>query len=103
MIHIFSNSFLRPTVLMKALAGRLRPERRAKLEGDVFYQGDSIHSGKFLPAKVAAYTEQGDTHDAVLTVEETLKFAWLATSGGKSSYARAKDAQAAEIMDAEDK
>jgi ABC-type multidrug transport system ATPase subunit len=78
------------TVLMKALVNRLRPAPGARIEGDVFYQGDSIHSGKFIPAKIAGYVEQGDTHDAVLTVEETLRFAWTATTGGHHSYALAK-------------
>ena len=72
------------------------------MEGDVFYQGDSIHSGKFIPSKIAGYVEQGDTLDAVLTVEETLKFSWLATSGGHHSYARAKDAASAAILNHDD-
>lgn len=46
--------------------------------------------------------EQGDTHEAVLTVEETLKFSWLSSSGGSHSYARAKNDEAAAILDADD-
>lgn len=76
------------SVLLKAISGRLRPGGQAKLSGEVYFDGDNIHSDKFLVNKVAAYVEQGDTHEAVLTVEETLKFAWMASSGGHASYGR---------------
>ena len=82
--------------------GQTAPRPGAKIEGDVFFQGDSIKCGKFIPNKVAGYIEQGDTHDAVLTVEETLKFAWKVTTGGHHSYARAKDAESAAILDKDD-
>jgi ABC-type multidrug transport system ATPase subunit len=78
-------------VLLQALAGSLHPLGGAKLSGEVFYDGVNIHSKKFIPAKISDYIEQGDTHIAVLTVEETLKFAWKYTTGGHHSYARAKD------------
>lgn len=86
---------------MKALKGKLT-SNSAKFTGEVYYGGDSIKSGKFLVSKVADYIEQNDTHTAVLTVEETLKFAWLATTGGHHSYARAVSKEAAAILDKED-
>lgn len=74
----------------------------ATIEGDVFYDGDNIKSGKFLPGKVASYVEQGDTLEAALTVEETLKFAWQSATGGHHSYARAKDVGSAETLNKDD-
>jgi ABC-type multidrug transport system ATPase subunit len=71
----------------------LRNLGSAKLSGEVYYDGDNIRSGKFLPFKISDYIEQGDTHEAVLTVEETLKFAWLCTTGGHHSYSRAKEGE----------
>lgn len=82
-------------MLLKALCGRLSSAGKAKLTGDVYYDGDNINDNKFLVGKVADYIEQGDTHQAVLTVDETLKFAWACTTGGNHSYARAKDEEAA--------
>ena len=86
---------------MKALGGRL-VKSNGTLEGHVYYDGDSIQSGKFLPPKIANYVEQGDTLEATLTVEETLQFAWNAATGGHHSYGRAKDEEAAKILDQED-
>ncbi len=90
------------SVLLKALAGRLRPLGGAKISGDVYYDGDNIKSGKFLVGKVSDYIEQGDTHNAVLTVEETLKFAWQCTTGGHHAYGRAKDEESAAILNKDD-
>ena len=87
---------------MKGLAGRLRPLGGAKISGEVYYDGDNLKSGKFLVGKVSDYIEQGDTHSAVLTVEETLKFAWLCTTGGHHAYGRAKDEKSAEILNEDD-
>lgn len=89
-------------MFLKALAGRLVPLGGAKLTGEVYFDGDSIHSGKFLVGKVADYIEQGDTHAAVLTVEETFKFAWQCATGGHHSYARAKDDKTAELLNKDD-
>jgi ABC-type transport system involved in cytochrome c biogenesis ATPase subunit len=90
------------SVFLKALTGRLNPAGKAKLSGEVYYDGDNIHSPKFITGKVADYIEQGDTHDAVLTVEETLKFAWECTSGGHHAYSRAKDEASAEYLNRDD-
>ncbi len=32
--------------------------------------------------QVTEYIEQGDTHAATLTVEETITYAWMCTTGG---------------------
>lgn len=90
------------SVLLKALAGRLRESGKAKYSGHVFYDGDDLKSGKFLVGKVADYVEQGDTHEAVLTVKETMKFAWKCTTGGHHSYGFAKDEAVAAILDEDD-
>lgn len=90
---------LNSIVLLKALCGRLRDSGGAKLSGDVYYNGDNIKSDKFMVNKVADYIEQADMHEPTLTVEETLQFAWLCSSGGAHSYARAKDAVSAEMLD----
>lgn len=90
------------SVLLRALAGRLRELGGAKFTGDVYFDGDNIKSGKFHVAKVADYIEQGDTLSAVLTVEETLKFAWQCTTGGHHSYARSKDEHAADVLNKDD-
>lgn len=87
---------------MKALGGRLHASNGATLEGEVFYDGDNINSGKFLPPKVSTYIEQGDTLEAALTVEETLKFAWRCVSGGHHGYDRAKDAASLELLNKDD-
>ena len=87
------------SVFLKALAGRLTPAKGQKLSGEVYYEGDNIHSNRFVVGKVADYIEQGDTHDAVLTVEETMKFSWLCATGGAHSYSRAKDDTAAAYLD----
>ncbi len=89
-------------VLLKALSGRLRPLGGAKMSGEVYFDGDNIKSGKFLVGKVSDYIEQGDTHEAVLTVAETILFAWKCTTGGHHSYARARDDAAAEILNKDD-
>lgn len=88
-------------MLLKALGGRLRPLGNAKFSGEVYYDGDNINSGKFLVGKVADYVEQGDTHEAVLTVDETLKFSWYTTTAGSHAYARAKDEASGAILDAD--
>lgn len=94
------------SVFLKALAGHLREAGNAKFSGGVYYDGDNInprnHPRRFIVQKVSDYIEQGDTHDAVLTVEETLKFAWMCATGGHHAYSRFKDAESAEILNRDD-
>jgi ABC-type multidrug transport system ATPase subunit/ABC-type multidrug transport system permease subunit len=74
----------------------------AKIGGEVYFDGDNIKSNKFLVGKVADYIEQGDTHEAVLTVAESILFSWLCTTAGHHSYARARDDQAAAVLNKDD-
>lgn len=85
---------------MKALSKRLRTS--ATLEGEITYNDELESSGKFLVPKLVDYIEQGDHHAATLTVEETLKYAWLSSTGGHHSYAQAVNAEAKDELDFED-
>jgi ABC-type multidrug transport system ATPase subunit len=89
------------TTFLKALAGQLTIGS-AHLEGDILYNGDSIHSGEYLVGKVATYVDEKEQHAPTLTVKETLEFAWKMTTGGHHSYSIAKDAASAVILDKND-
>eukprot|EP01038_Epipyxis_sp_PR26KG_P010860 gene10860-14577_t len=78
---------------LKALCGRLRKGNEI-VDGEITYNNTKFEDGKFLIPKVADYCEQGDTHDATLTVEETLEYAWRSTSGGHHGYASAANPEA---------
>ena len=67
---------------MKALAGHLTEHKDLKLEGQIRYNGEEASSGRFITHKVVDYCDEVDLHAAVLTVKETLEFAWRATTGG---------------------
>ncbi|KAJ1423367.1 P-loop containing nucleoside triphosphate hydrolase protein, partial [Ochromonadaceae sp. CCMP2298] len=90
------------TTLLKALSGYITSSSRAQLDGDIMYNGDSTSTKKFLVQKLASYTDENDIHAATLTVQETLEFAWLMTSGGHHSYGVAKDAASAALFDIHD-
>eukprot|EP00981_Chlorochromonas_danica_P012641 scaffold5237_cov170-Ochromonas_danica.AAC.17 len=85
--------------LLRALCGKLHPLGNSSFTGSVYYDGDSIDSKKFLVRKVADYIEQGDTHEATLTVKETLMFSWMCSTGDHKSYGFAKDEQTADLLD----
>ena len=73
------------TSLLKLVAGQLHQIGGARLEIDeCSYNGDSIYGKglKMVPSKVAAYMDQIDRHSPALTVEETLKFAFMTYGGG---------------------
>lgn len=83
---------------MQSLSARLRTGK-AVLEGDIRYNGENIRTTrKFLVGKIADYVEQNDTHAATLTVEETIKYAWMSSTGGHHSYGVAKDEKTAAIL-----
>lgn len=86
---------------MKALSGKLQT-RSAKLEGEITYNEDNIKSGDFIIGKVADYVEQLDSHAPTLTVEETIKYAWMSTTGGHHHYALAEDLAAVEELKKDD-
>lgn len=85
---------------MRALSQRLYTS--ATLEGTFLYNDEDSKSGKFLVPKLVDYIEQGDHHAATLTVEDTLKYAWLSTTGGHHSYAQAVHEDAAKELNEED-
>lgn len=87
-------------VLMRSIAQRLRTT--ATLEGEFLYNDAKESANTFLVPKLVDYTEQGDHHAATLTVEETLKYAWLCTTGGHHSYAQAAHSEAKDQLDFED-
>ena len=89
------------TTFLKALAGQLTVGS-AHLEGEVLYNGDPIDCGKYLVGKLATYSDEKEQHSPVLTVRETLEFAWKMTTGGHHSYAVAKDKESAEVLDQDD-
>jgi len=90
------------TTLMKALSGYSTGNRSTHLDGDILYNGDSTSTKKYLVQKLASYTDEEDIHAATLTVQETLEFAWLMTSGGHHSYGVAKDEASAALLDKQD-
>jgi len=89
------------TTFLKALAGQLTVGS-AHLEGEVLYNGDSIDCGKYLVGKVATYADEKEQHAGVLTVRETMDFAWYSTTGGHHSYNTAKDEESAAVLDKDD-
>ena len=93
--------FAGKTSFLKALSQQLNVGS-GHLEGDILYNGESVHCGKYLVGKCASYVDEKDQHAGTLTVRETFEFAWKMTSGGHHSYGVAKDAQSAEILDRED-
>jgi ABC-type lipoprotein export system ATPase subunit len=87
------------SVFMQALSNRLKAGN-AKLDGEICYNGENIKTtNKFLVGKIVDYVEQNDTHAATLTVEETIKYAWLSSTGGHHAYGVAKDQTAAAVLD----
>ena len=70
------------STFLKALAGHLSTHKDLQLDGQLTFNGDDIKSNKFIQSKVVDYCDEADTHIAVLTVKETLEFAWRATTGG---------------------
>jgi hypothetical protein len=80
--HIVS---LGKSSLLKALSGKLNTGS-TKLDGTITYNGDSVTSGKFLLPKIADYVDEKEQHAATLTVQETMEFAWAATSNNRHSY-----------------
>ena len=89
------------TTFLKALAGQLTIGS-AHLDGEILYNGDPIDCGKFIVGKVATYCDEKEQHHGVLTVRETLDFAWKSTTGGHHSYNVAKDEKSAAILDKDD-
>ncbi len=69
------------SLLMKLLSHRLTPNATAStVEGDIYYNGDNLYSGQFIPGKVVDYVDQKENHASLLTIEETLRYAWMCTT-----------------------
>jgi ABC-type multidrug transport system ATPase subunit len=69
------------SLLMKLLSHRLTPSSTASsVEGQIVFNGDSIYGGRFFPGKVVDYVDQKENHAALLTVEETLRYAYKCTT-----------------------
>jgi ABC-type multidrug transport system ATPase subunit len=101
LLIVFALFSLGKTTFLKALAGQLTVGS-AHLEGEILYNGDPIDCGKFLVGKVATYADEREQHAGVLTVRETMDFAWQSTTGGHHSYNIAKDAASAAVLDKDD-
>ena len=84
------------------MTGRLQIGNKLKRDGNILYNEENIDSDKFITQKVANYIEQEENHAATLTVEETLTYAWKATTGGHHSYATAIDDDAVKILNGRD-
>ncbi len=84
---------------MKALSGQLNAKGEL-LEGVLTYNGYSVESNKFILQKIVNYVSEHDVHHSLLTVQETLEFAWRCTTGGNHSYGIASDTSSAKMLDA---
>jgi ABC-type molybdenum transport system ATPase subunit/photorepair protein PhrA len=87
---------------MKLLSGRLHMSSALRQEGEILFNSESAEKGNFLVQKVVDYVDQQDIHEPVLTVAETVTFAFKATTGGHHSYGMAKDVAKAALMDSDD-
>jgi ABC-type multidrug transport system fused ATPase/permease subunit len=87
---------------MKLLSGRLHVNGPLVQEGEITYNNETAAEASFILPKLVGYVDQKDIHESVLTVEETLKFAFMCTTGGHHSYGVAKDADSAAEFDKSD-
>jgi len=69
------------STLFKALSGRLKTGRHHKLTGERFYSG--FTPDEVILRKLVTYVPQTDVHISVLTVLETLQFAFDCMGHGK--------------------
>lgn len=60
------------SLLLKALSGQAKKDKRLRIEGDVLYNQDNIKT--LCVERSAAYVDQVDNHLGALTVRETLNF-----------------------------
>ncbi|KAG5191975.1 ABC-2 type transporter-domain-containing protein [Tribonema minus] len=78
--------------LLKLLAGQIKKDKSHKISGDILYNGQRASKAKNAPfqlPKVAAYVQQTDRHVALMTVQETMVFAFDCMEGGKHAAAMA--------------
>lgn len=60
------------SLLLKALSGQAKKDKRLCIEGQVLYNQDNINA--LCVERSAAYIDQVDNHIGTLTVRETLNF-----------------------------
>ena len=60
------------SLLLKALSGQAKKDKRLRIEGQVLYNHDNINT--LCVERSAAYVDQMDSHLGALTVRETLNF-----------------------------
>lgn len=73
------------TTLLKMISGHLQVNKKYKLTGGITYNGRSLldqMKGLYIE-NAFSYVDQLDKHAALLTVGETLDFAFLCQAGGK--------------------
>lgn len=78
------------SLLLKALSGQAKKDKRLRIEGQVLYNQDNINT--LCVERSAAYVDQVDNHLGALTVRETLNFSarcrWVTkTRSGVWDYA----------------
>lgn len=71
------------TTLFKALSQRLKTGSKAQLEGEIYYSGYT--SDEVRVRSLSTYVDQNDEHTAVLTVRETLQFAYDCFGGPEAA------------------
>ena len=84
------------STLLKMIAGRLPVNKRHALEGSITYNGQSLPDqmkGLYIE-NAFGYVDQLDKHAALLTVAETLDFAFQCQTGGR--YIRERNGLTAE-------
>lgn len=91
------------STLLKALSGRIHLDSKNHLDGTITYNGQTEKDGNFILAKLVSYVDELDEHIPLLTVKETLEFAWSVTTGGHHSYLVSDDPIIATALNKDDK
>ena len=79
------------STLLKVLSGRMNLDSNNHLDGSITYGGQTEKDKNFLLAKLVSYVDELDEHIPLLTVKETLEFAWSVTTGRSHSYLITED------------
>ena len=76
------------STFLKALSGRLPRTRTSVLKGRVTYNGETAESHRFSLPKVVALVPQEDCHAPIMTVQETVQFAFDCMNGPQPRLAK---------------
>ena len=87
------------TTFLKAISGQLNTSN-CTLEGDITYNGHKSDSDKFFAQKVVNFVSELEVHTALLTVYETLLFAFKASTGGHHGYGKSSSPESAAFLNA---